>query len=231
MDEKLNILPENYADWFALYQLCQQLGKRKDIRINSTELGELLGVSQQTAARRIQALEELNWIERSIEAKTQVINISELGTTVMLKMYRSLKLILEKILIAGEVKEGMGEGAYYVSIKGYYEQFKERLGFLPYKGTLNLDLDTLNNNLLREKIAEKNPVNISGFKDENRNYGDVKCYTCHIFPLKNKEKRIKAAILDIQRTHHDENIVEILAEPYLRDYFELKDGDRLIIEL
>ena len=231
MAENLNISPDNYANWFALYHLCLQLGKRKDIRINSSSLGNLLGVSQQTASRRIQTLEELNWIERIIDGKIQIINITELGTNIMLNIYRTLKLILEKILIAGEVKEGMGEGAYYVSIKGYYEQFKQKLGFLPYKGTLNLDLDAINNNLLREKLAEKNPIMIEGFKDESRNYGDVKCYSCNVFPLKNKEKKIKAAILDIQRTHHDKNIIEILAEPYLRDYFELKDGDNLIIEL
>jgi len=231
MTKNLNIKANNYADWFALFQLCQQLGKKKDIRINSSELGNLLEVSQQTASRRIQTLEELNWITRSIEGKIQVINITELGTNIMLNMYRTLKMILEKILIAGEVKEGMGEGAYYVSIKGYYNQFQDKLGFVPYKGTLNLNLDMINNNLLREKLAEKNPVRISGFKDESRNYGDVNCFTCSIFPIKNKEKKIKAAILDIQRTHHDKNIIEILAEPYLREYFELKDGDKLIIEL
>ncbi|MFX1277161.1 MAG: DUF120 domain-containing protein [Promethearchaeota archaeon] len=231
MSDKLNISPENYANWFALYHLCLQLGKRKDIRINSSALGDLLGVSQQTASRRIQTLEELNWIERSIEGKIQVINITEEGTNIMLAMYRTMKLILEKILIAGVVTEGMGEGAYYVAIKGYYEQFKEKLGFLPYKGTLNLDLDAINNNLIREKLAETNPINIEGFKDESRNYGNVKCYSCNIFPLKKKDKKIKAAILDIQRTHHDKNIIEILAEPYLREYFELKDGDKVIIEL
>ena len=231
MTESLEVSPENYANWFALFHLCQKLGKRKDIRINSTEFGEALGVSQQTAARRIQTLEELNWIERTIEGKLQIINITELGTNVMLNMFRSLKEILETILIAGVVSEGMGEGGYYVAIKGYYEQFKEKLGFEPYKGTLNLDLDMINNNILREKLNHQNPVKISGFSDENRNYGDVKCFHCHVFPLKNKEKKIKAAILDIQRTHHGKNITEILAEPYLRDYFNLKDGDKLIIEL
>jgi CTP-dependent riboflavin kinase len=44
-------------------------------------------------------------------------------------------------------------------------------------------------------------------------------------------KQRKAAILDIQRTHHEKNIIEILAKPFLRDYFNLKDGDKLIIEV
>jgi len=41
---------------------------------------------------------------------------------------------------------------------------------------------------------------------------------------------IQAAILRIKRTHHKKNIVELIAEPYLRDILNLKDGDRLRIE-
>ncbi len=207
------------------------MGKRKEIKINSTEFGDLLNVSQQTASRRIQNLEEMNWITRSIEGKQQKIEITELGTEIMLNMYRTLKKILDTILIAGEVSEGIGEGGYYVAIKGYYEQFKEKLGFEPYIGTLNLDLDVINNSLLREKLNDMRFIKINGFKDENRNYGDVKCHHCYVFPLKDKENKVKAAILNIDRTHHGKNIVEILAQPYLRDYFNLKDGDKVIIEL
>ncbi len=231
MTEDFDIDPDNYANWFALFHLCKKLGKKKNIRLNSTEFGGEMGVSQQTASRRIQNLEDLNWIERKIEGKTQIVDITELGTEIMLKMYRNLKIILENVLIAGEVSEGMGEGGYYVAIKEYYEQFEYKLGFEPYKGTLNLNLDSINNSLLREKLDDKKPVVIDGFKDENRNYGAVKCYMCYVFPLKDKKNKIRAAILDIQRTHHGKNIIEILAEPYLRDFYDLKDGDKLIIEL
>jgi riboflavin kinase len=127
----------------------------------------------------------------------------------------------------------MKEGAYYVSIKGYYDQFQERLGFLPYKGTLNLELNNTNIELLREKLRNIKPVVISGFKDDNseRTYGVVDCYDCTISRIDNPDEKIKAAILDIKRTHHKKNIIEILAKPYLRDYLVLKDGDKLIIEL
>ena len=231
MTKDLDISPDNHANWFALFHLCQKLGKRKDIHINSSEFGAFLGVSQQTAARRIQSLEELNWIKRTIKDKTQIIEITEIGTDIMLNMFRSLKDILESILIAGEVSEGMGEGGYYVAIKGYFDQFQEKLGFEPYKGTLNLNLDGINNSILGEKMLHSPSVIINGFKDENRNYGEVECYCCKVFPLKDKMNKIDAAILNIKRTHHGKNIIEILAEPYLRDYFKLKNGDKLIIEL
>jgi len=233
MTEEYNITPENYANWFALYHLCQQIGNQKAIQISSIELGDIMGVSQQTASRRIQDLEKLGWIKRRIEGKNQVIRIPKQGADIMLKVYKDLKYILENILIVGIVSEGMKEGGYYVAIKGYYEQFKEKLGFKPFKGTLNLKLSELNKALLRENLETRMPIIIDGFKDENseRTYGAVKCYGCKISLLDDREHKIDAAILDIERTHHEQNIVEILAEPYLRDFLNLKDGDKLIIEL
>jgi len=233
MSKEEEIKPDNYGTWFALYHLCQQIGNQKSIHISSIELGEIMGVSQQTASRRIQDLEGLGWIERKIEGKTQIIRIPKKGADIMLKVYKELKKILENILIVGEVKEGMREGAYYVAIKGYYVQFQEKLGFKPYLGTLNLKLSDLNKTLLRENLNNRIPIIINGFKDENseRTYGTVRCYDCTISRLDNRKNKIKAAILDIERTHHEKNIIEILAEPYLRDELGLKDGDRLIIDL
>ncbi len=233
MTNERDISPDNYANWFALYQLCKHIEHRQTINISSVEFGKLLNLSQQTASRRISDLENLGWIKRKIEKKTQKIVLTKKGSDVMLLMYKNLKNILEKIVIIGTVQSGMKEGAYYVSIKGYYDQFQEKLGFLPYKGTLNLELNNTNIDLLREKLKNLKPVVIAGFKDDNseRTYGVVHCYNCSISRIHNPEEKIKAAILDIKRTHHKKNIIEILAEPYLRDYFNLKDGNKLIIEL
>jgi len=231
MNTSENISPENYANWFALYKLCQLAKERKYIEISSVEFGEILGLSQQTGSRRINDLEELGWIKRKIDGKSQKVSITKEGATIMLSIYRELRNLLESILIIGEVTEGIHEGGYYVSIRGYFQQFKERLGFEPYKGTLNLRLSDTDNEILREKLKNITPIIIEGFKDLNREYGPVKCYDVYISRMDDEKNKHKAAILDIQRTHHKENIIEILAKPYLRDYFNLKDGDKLIIDI
>jgi len=231
MDDREEITPINYANWFALYRLCQLINKNPYIVINSSEFGNLLGLSQQTGSRRINELIDLGWIKRTIEGKSQKISITKQGANIMLLIYKNLKKLLGSILIVGEVSEGMHEGGYYVSIKGYYDQFKDKLGFEPYKGTLNLKLSDTNIAILREKLDNIVPVVIDGFKDQNREYGPVRCYDVIITRLDDMTKQRKAAILDIQRTHHEKNIIEILAKPFLRDYFNLKDGDKLIIEV
>jgi len=231
MSNDQNIKPENYSNWFALYTLAKNSEETLSLEISSIELGELLNLSQQTASRRLHDLEELKWIRRKVGSKGQYISITDLGINELFKMYEDLREILEKILIVGEVTEGIGEGGYYVSIKGYYKQFKEKLGFEPYKGTLNLKLDDTDNKILRELINQIDPVIIEGFKTPEREYGPVHCYDVFISPLFDRTKKRKAAILDIKRTHHKENIIEILAKPYLREYFNLQDGDKLVIKL
>ena len=118
------ISQENYANWFALYQLCQLTKNKRKITISTIKFGEILGLSQQSGSRRINALIELHWIKRKTDGKSQTISITKEGTNVMLTVYKNLKALLESILIVGEVVEGMQEGGYYVSIKGYYDQFK-----------------------------------------------------------------------------------------------------------
>jgi len=231
MDENEEITPENYSNWFALYRLCQLVKDRRSINISSLEFGELLGLSQQTGSRKIKSLEDLGWIKRKIEGKTQKISITTQGANIMLQIYKKLKELLESIFVVGEVSEGMHEGSYYVAIKGYYDQFKNKLGFEPYKGTLNLKLSETDISILREKLKNVSSIVIEGFKDQNREYGPVKCYDVYISRLDNRKNRHKAAILDIKRTHHKKNIIEILAKPFLREHFNLKDGDKLIIEL
>lgn len=231
MESNENINPENYANWFALLKLCQLTKNRSSLNISSVKFGEILGLSQQTGSRRIKDLEDLGWIKRKYEGKIQKISITKKGANVMLSVYKDLKELLESILIVGEVTEGMHEGGYYVSIKGYFDQFKSKLGFEPYKGTLNLRLSDTDISILREKLNNITPVIIDGFKDQNREYGSVKCYDVYIYRFGDKNNRYKAAILDIKRTHHKQNIIEILAKPYLRDYFDIKDGDKLIIEV
>lgn len=232
------ISSDNYANWFALYHLCQKIGSQKAIHINSVEFSKILCASQQTASRRINNLEEIGWIERKVTGNEQIIRITKDGADIMLAMYKNLRHILEEILIVGVVVEGMGEGGYYVRIKEYYEQFKKKLGFEPYYGTLNLQLNDLNKELLEENLKNRIPIRIIGFEKEEekengnvkRRFGSVDCYKCIVSSLDNQENKVNAAILRIKRTHHKKNIIEILAAPYLREELNVKDGDRIRIE-
>ena len=44
-------------------------------------------------------------------------------------------------MMRGRVVGGLGQGQYYISRKGYRHQFIQKLGFVPFPGTLNIKLD------------------------------------------------------------------------------------------
>ena len=46
----------------------------------------------------------------------------------------------EDLVITGKIVSGAGEGAYFTQIDWVSRQCSEKLGFIPYPGTLNLDI-------------------------------------------------------------------------------------------
>lgn len=218
--------------WFSLFILAKLGAKNKKIEISSINFAKDIQASQQTASRRIIELEKLNWIIRKPSGKSQFIQITEKGQEKLKEVFEVLKNIFEKeqrfIEIEGELFQGMGEGGYYVTREAYKNQFLEKLGFSDlYPGTLNLRLtskEALKNRelLLKEKSAG---IQIQGFKNESRTYGPVICFKCLI------NDKIQGAVLNIKRTHHEENVIEIISPTYLREVLELKDGDRVNIKV
>jgi riboflavin kinase len=144
-------------------------------------------------------------------------------------MYSELRNLFEgelaSISIEGIVFSGMRDGAYYVTREGYRKQFVEKLGFNPYPGTLNLKLRS-NLDVQAKRILDAYPgIMIEGFEDGQRTFGPVKCFKTTI------DNKVEGAILLIRRTHHAENVLEIISPDYLREKLELKDGDKVTIRV
>ena len=119
-----------------------------------------------------------------------------------------------------EVISGMGEGRYYTEQTGYVEQFKEKLGYAPYPGTLNVEIEFIEKNKLR--FLKNNPaIEISEFQTKNRTFGAVRCFRAEI-------NGIKGAIVLPLRSHYS-NILEFISPAYLREKLNLKDGDEVNI--
>ncbi|HUX99332.1 MAG TPA: DUF120 domain-containing protein [Candidatus Deferrimicrobium sp.] len=216
--------------WFALFTLAN-LGADEGVEISSIEFAEKIGASQQTASRRLKELEKKGLVTRVISHKGQSIRITKAGIEMLHQIYLLLNSMFEKqphdLKIEGQVFSGMGEGAYYVTQKGYADQFVEKLGFSPYAGTLNLRIVKQPDQQIR-KLLESDSykgIQIDGFKDQQRTYGPVKCFSVKI------AENVPGAILLIKRTHHHENVLEIISSKYLRDDLKLKDGDTVKLSI
>ncbi|MGA8912479.1 MAG: DUF120 domain-containing protein [Nitrososphaeraceae archaeon] len=216
---------------FTMTDLLQRGAHYNYIVITTSDLGKDIKRSQQAASRHLLDLENAGYIERLRKGQTFRIKITNRGYSEIESLYSTLKSAIESIPFSidfeGTVVSGMGEGAYYMSLEGYRKQFKEKLGFEPYPGTLNVKLiDQIFMNARRE-IGRYPSVFINGFSDNMRTYGWVKCYKANI----NKGAVNNAAALVLERTHYDDSMLEIIAPICLKEAIGIQNGDRISIKV
>ncbi|MEM2910107.1 MAG: DUF120 domain-containing protein [Nitrososphaerota archaeon] len=204
--------------------LAEYAAFAREVKITTSMLAKQLDISQQTASRLLIQLEKDGYITRRIVGKETYVKLTERGVNELIDLHVRLRGIFErpvKITLEGRVFSGLGEGAYYISLPGYYSQIKERLGFEPFLGTLNVRLSSsaaIEGRLLLEKAAD---IVIEGFKDEKRSYGGAKCIKAAFNDID------ECAIFFIERTHHDVSVVEVVSPYNLREKYGLKDGDKV----
>ncbi|HET7283567.1 MAG TPA: DUF120 domain-containing protein [Nitrososphaeraceae archaeon] len=216
---------------FTMTDLLQRGAHYNFIVITTSDLGKDIKRSQQAASRHLLDLENAGYIERLRKGQTFRIKITNRGYSEIESLYSTLKSAIESIPFSidfeGTVVSGMGEGAYYMSLEGYRKQFKDKLGFEPYPGTLNVKLmDQIFMNARRE-IGRYPSVFINGFSDNLRTYGWVKCYKANI----NKGAVNNAAALVLERTHYDDSMLEIIAPICLKEAIGIQNGDRISIKV
>jgi riboflavin kinase len=202
------------------------------IEVTTTDLGKDIKRSQQAASRHLLDLETAGYIERVKKGQKFRIKITGRGYSEVESLFSVLKAAVESaapftIDFEGTVVSGMGEGAYYMSLDGYRKQFKEKLGYEPYPGTLNVKLvDQIFINARRE-IDRYNSIFIDGFSDSTRTYGWVKCYIANV----NNGAINNAAVLILERSHYDESMLEVIAPVSLKDSAGIQNGDKINIKV
>ena len=134
----------------------------------------------------------------------------------------------ESVELVGSVVSGLGEGRYYVSREGYVRQFREKLGFVPYPGTLNLLLRD-GSVVLRRRLDARSGIKIESFTAEGRTFGGSKCFFCEI--LRDGCDGVQCAVVIPERTHYPDNVVEIISPVNLREKLGLEDGDELRVKI
>jgi riboflavin kinase len=196
---------------------------KNKIEISSLELAKQLESSQQSASRYLVELDKKGMITRELGIKKQLIMVTSLGEEALHTehlQYQQIFELTDRVMFKGKVISGMGEGRYYTEQSGYVEQFKGKLGFIPYPGTLNVEIEYVERNKLR-LLKNSKAINIQEFKTKNRSFGGVRCF-------KAKINNSDGAIVLPMRSHYS-NILEFISEDFLRERLDLKDGDSVKI--
>jgi len=226
----LNVDSREWKHFFTLYKLAEMGARSRTIKVSTEYLAEKMGASQQTASRNLIELDKKAWIRRTITPEGCLIKITETGVTELKKLYSNLRLIMEaayppSVTLEGVLFTGLGEGAYYVTRDKYRKQFIEKLGFDPYPGTLNVKLTSEYDTKARSELETYPGIEVEGFKDESRTFGNVKCYPAVI------NNKTKGAVIFALRSHYNSSVLEIIAPSYLRNQLKLKDGHKVKVEV
>ncbi len=217
--------------------------------ITCSDLAHQLDASNQTASRRLQRLEDTGYIGRDIAGSGQRIAITEDGERALQREYADYRRLFEgdvNVTLSGVVTSGMGEGRHYISLAGYMEQFRERLGYEPFPGTLNVDLDD-ESIRARARMDALEPIGIDGWEDDERTYGPAYCWPARVKRAKpadqsgsqssgntaaRREKWFENAhVIAPERTHHGQDQLEVIAPVKLRTELALNDDDHLTIHV
>lgn len=211
----------------VLIALAKKGAINKSIEISSTKLGEELGISQQTAARKLKEAEEKEYIRREITKSGQKIRISEKGESKLKELYYQLSEIFREksmLRICGNVFSGLKEGSYYMCIEEYRKQFEEKLGFTPYPGTLNIKIKNEEDLKARQELDKLHGIKINGFVKHDRSFGAVRCFKARLGD-------IAGAVIIPERTHHAINTIEFISEVKVRDKLKVDDGDEVCLRI
>lgn len=202
-------------------------GLKGPVFLSSQSLAGELGISPQTAARRLQDLEKRSLLSRSVTPDGQDVSITREGEEALRREHADYCRIFqtdgEGYFLSGTVISGLGEGRYYMSLEPYVRQFVRFLGFEPYPGTLNIRI-TPSCLAIRKRLDQKAWIGIEGFTADGRTFGRARCLPCRIGTT-------PCGIIIPGRSHYPDDVLEIIAPVSLRDAYHLRDADEVTIEV
>ena len=115
---------------------------------------------------------------------------------------------------------GKGEGEYYIGLEAYQTAFEEALGFRPFPGTLNLEVDIEE----RKKFeADGGTRKIRDVRHDGDRLSNVDVTPCKI-------QGVDAGLLRLEFTDHPLSTAEVVAPVNLREKLGLEDGERIEVD-
>ncbi len=208
-----------------LLLLASKGGATHSVKATTVSLAKELRAPQQTISRWLSSLEKSGLSEKT----PQGLRISPKGLESLEREYQALKSVFSKekkneVFLEGIAVSGFGDGAYYLSREGYKRQFKEKLGFEPFPGTLNIKLSGASDLESAQKMHSAPGIQIEEFSGEGRKFGKAKCFKAEI-------NGVRGAVIIPQRSHYGREIVEIASPENLRKKLSLKEGSEIVAKV
>lgn len=126
-----------------------------------------------------------------------------------------------ELVLKGTISSGFGEGKYFTQLDWVVEAFQATLGFVPYPGTLNVDISTSEWQSL-VTFGQDGGVTIAPM--------DKACCFAICFPIQINDQ-ISGAIVMPEVTKHPDGKLEIIAPVHIKKALNIADGDVVTLKL
>ena len=126
------------------------------------------------------------------------------------------------LILRGKIIVGIGVGGSFVGLEWVKRQIRDKIGFEPYVGTLNLKVDEENLSKYHSYLQSRRGIPIEPVDDS---YYAGKCHRVRI------NERVDGAIVVPLVPNYPHDQMEIIAPVNLREVLGLKEGSEITIEL
>lgn len=221
-----------YDELATLKKLAQQGALGNEIEISLSNIAADLEVSTQTVSRRLRELADAELIDRARTNEGQRIALLPAGIETLRDEYEEYQAIFNTVpdvTLTGVVTSGMGRGRHFIQLEGYNEQFEDKLGYSPYPGTFNVELDD-HSVPSRSLLALVPAIQIDEWEADDNTYGSAVCYPVTVTDSVGSTS-VEAHILIPDRTDHTTSQLELISARHLRETIEVTDGDEVSVHV
>ncbi len=124
--------------------------------------------------------------------------------------------------LTGKIVSGVKQGAFFTQLDWFQSQCRDKLGFKPYAGTLNLEIS---NDDVPVVTALEHEAEIE-FIPPDSEFCSGKAYPVLV-------EGIRAAIVipAAEVRVHGKNIIEVISDKKLKDVLKVDDGDSVKVQI
>ena len=130
--------------------------------------------------------------------------------------------MIEDLILSGTIVTGVQKAAFFTKLDWVRNQCLEKLGFIPFPGTLNIKLH-YSSFPLAEKLQKAEGITLI---PPDSNFCEAKTFPVSI-------GHVSGAVLipPPNVKIHENHIIEIISPVRLKSFFGLKDGDEFSLSL
>ncbi|MBI2572340.1 CTP-dependent riboflavin kinase [Candidatus Woesearchaeota archaeon] len=212
----------NWDDTAAmLLYLAKKSEGKTELDLSTLSIADEVGMSQQSVSRKLKECEDEGLICRKVHGQGITITLTDKATKLLREYHNILSTHFNEkqtISLKGILTAGLGEGKYYMSLEGYKTQFQNKLGYIPFEGTLNL---TVAATQLEHFVSSLPSLRLEGFSTPQRTFGGLLAYPVLI---SFGSKKTQGHLIMPERTVHTKAVAEVICPIHFRKSWKLNNG-------